>query len=325
MGLALSVVMPARNAAATLLRALRSILDQSFRELEVIVVDDGSTDGTGALARSLADPRVRVVSRPGEGLVAALNVGIAHAKADMVARMDADDIAYPERFARQLELLRSHDVVGCGVRIVGAGQGYALYAAWLNSLTTHEAIMRERFVESPLAHPTVLMRRAVLDAVGGYRDMGWAEDYDLWLRLAAAGARFAKTSEVLLDWVDTPERTSRVDERYSPSAFHACKAHHLRRGPVPERCVIWGAGPQGTRLARALRGEGVTIERFIDIDPRKIGRVRGGSPIAEADSLDPKHDPIVLSAVASRGARTLVRADLSRRGFVEGQSFWCSA
>lgn len=317
--------MPAYNAAGTIGAALQSILGQTLRELEVVVVDDGSTDGTAGVVEAVRDPRVRLVRLPHEGLVPALNAGVASARADWIARMDADDLAHPERLAKQLELTATCDVIGCGVRIIGAGEGYALYADWLNGLTDHDAIMRERFIESPLAHPTVLMRRALFEKAGGYRDMGWAEDYDLWLRFAALGARFGKTHEVLLDWVDTPKRTSRVDARYTEAAFIACKAHHLKRGPVPERCIIWSAGPVGARLGRALRREGVVIESFIDIDPRKIGNTRGGSPIRDATSLDPERSPVVLSAVASRGARALVRADLQRRGFVEARNFWCSA
>lgn len=320
-----SVVMPARNAAGTIADALRSVLNQDWTDLEVIVVDDGSTDGTADVVRSFADSRARLLQRSAEGLVPALNAGVSVARADWIARMDADDVAHPQRLTKQMELTGACDVIGCGVRIIGAGEGYARYAEWLNALVGHDAIMRERFIESPLAHPTVLVRKRVLTQAGGYRDMGWAEDYDLWLRLAALGARFGKSPDILLDWFDTPKRTSRVDGRYSEEAFLRCKAHHLKRGPVPERCIIWGAGPVGARLARALRGEGVVVERFIDIDPRKIGNVRGGSPITGVETLDPERDPVVLSAVASRGARDLVRAELVRRGFTEGQNFWCTA
>ncbi|HSI04080.1 MAG: glycosyltransferase [Myxococcota bacterium] len=323
-----SVLIPARNAEATVEAAVASMTSQTLRELEVVVVDDGSSDRTAAIVARLAaaDGRIRLIRCEALGLTPALNRALQEARAPWLARMDADDIAYPERLQRQMCLTTEADIIGCGVRIVGAGEGYARYASWLNGLVTHEAMMRERFVESPLAHPSVLMRRATVRELGGYRDMGWAEDYDLWLRAARAGARFAKAPQVLLDWIDRGDRTSRVDDRYGEEAFYACKAHHLLQGPLAEkRCTIWGAGPGGTRLGRALRRQGVTITRYIDIDQKKIGQMRGGSPVIAVADIDRSIDVPILAAVAVRGARELVRAELVSRGFVEATDFWCVA
>jgi glycosyltransferase involved in cell wall biosynthesis len=316
-----SVVIPVRNGERTVAAAVRSMCEQTHRSLEIVVVDDGSTDDTAAVVLALRDARVRVVASEGRGLVAALNTGVAQASGAWIARMDADDVSHPSRIEEQLRV--DADVIGCGVRIVNGGEGYARYATWLNSLVSHEAIMRERFVESPLAHPTVMMRTSLLRALGGYRDLAWPEDYDLWLRFAASGARFGKASAVLLDWTDHPERTSRRDPRYSPAAFLACKAHFLRP-IVGERCTVWGAGPVGSRLGRALRENAIAVSRFVDIDLRKIGNVRGGSRIVSPDALTLADAP-VLSAVAARGARDLVRQALVAKGFVEGLTFWCAA
>jgi glycosyltransferase involved in cell wall biosynthesis len=324
----LSVLIPARNASATIDAAVASMQAQTIRDLEIVVVDDGSTDDTAVRVAAAAgrDARVRLIKTPAMGLVPALNLAITAARAPWLARMDADDVAHPERLEHQMQLSDSADIIGCGVRIVGGGDGYARYGAWLNGLCDHDSILRERFIESPMAHPTVLMRRTTAEGLSGYRDMGWPEDYDLWLRAAAAGARFAKVQRMLLDWTDRADRTSRQDVRYHEEAFYACKAHHLARGPLSGgRCTIWGAGPVGTRLARALRKEGVTVSRFIDIDAKKIGSVRGGSPIVGMDELDGDADAPLLAAVAARGARDLVRTELSARGFVEGRDFWCVA
>ncbi len=323
-----SVLMPARNAEATIEAAVASISAQTLTDLELVVVDDGSSDRTARIVARIAttDRRIRLINGASLGLVPALNRALDAARAPWLARMDADDIAHPERLERQMRLTDNADIIGCGVRIVGAGEGYARYATWLNSLVTHEAMMRERFIESPLAHPSVLMRRATVLALGGYRDMGWAEDYDLWLRAANEGARFAKEPQVLLDWIDRSDRTSRVDDRYGEEAFQACKAHHLVLGPLAaKRCSIWGAGPTGARLGRALRKLGVVVTRYIDVDPKKIGSTRGGSPVIAATDIDRERDVPLLAAVGARGARELVRAELVSRGYVEATDFWCVA
>src|SRR3990172_3586333 len=109
---------------------------------------------------------------------------------------------------------------------------FRLYLDWLNSLVSDADIRREIFVESPLAHPSVVFLRRWVEQVGGYQDHGWPEDYDLWLRLYLAGANFAKVPEVLLYWRESPERLTRRDGRYALENFLRAKAHYLKRGPL---------------------------------------------------------------------------------------------
>jgi hypothetical protein len=110
-------------------------------------------------------------------------------------------------------------------------EGQRIYLEWLNSLLEDGDIHREMFVESPLPHPSVIIRKAWLDQVGGYQDRGWPEDYDLWMRLYLAGAQFAKLPEVLLDWRDDPQRLTRTDSRYSLENFLRLKAYYLQLDP----------------------------------------------------------------------------------------------
>jgi hypothetical protein len=209
------------------------------------------------------------------------------------------------------------------VRVVaegGVGEGYRVYERWLNGLVTHDDIMRERFVESPLAHPSVMFRRPAILALGGYRDRGWPEDYDLWLRAAERGLRFAKVDRVLLAWRDAGKRLSRTDPRYARDAFLRCKAHHLARGPLAGRgeVVIWGAGPTGRRLSRLLADESVTTTGFVDISPRLVGRTRRGAPVKAPADLGAPAGRLLVVAVAARGARELIRHELRERGWNEG-------
>ena len=334
-----SVLMPCYNAAGTLEAALDSLANQTFTNFEVLAVDDGSHDATPAIlaAWSQRDPRFRLLQQPHAGIIAALQRGLAACRTPYVARMDTDDLARPERLARQVAYLHAHPhaaVVGCLVQGFPPDEvrtGFRLYLDWLNNLTTNAAIRREIFVESPLVHPSVLFRRADVQAVGGYQDHGWAEDYDLWLRLYIAGAQFGKVPEVLLDWREHPQRLTRTDKRYSLENFLRAKAHYLARGPLQDRdaVIVWGAGMMGRRLSKHLLRHNVPLVAFVDVDPKKIGSLRRNRPImAPADLPDwwaRYEHPVVLAAVGARGARRLIRQQLNAFGLQEGRDWWSVA
>jgi hypothetical protein len=182
-----SVVMPVRNGGSYLEPAVASILGQTFTDFEFVIIDDGSTDSTAEVLRRFqaADTRVRVHHREQAGVVASLNRGCDLARAAYIARMDADDIAFPERLARQVEFLDRHPrvaVVGSAVvRIDASGREIKRNTC----PTSHPDIVAALREYVCFTHPSVLVRAAALRAVGGYRRAYRdAEDYDLWLRLA---------------------------------------------------------------------------------------------------------------------------------------------
>jgi hypothetical protein len=288
------------------------------------------------------DSRIRVLSTEPRGIVAALERARAEARGEFLARMDADDVALPDRLARQLALMeRAPEVVLCGTGVEyfpreGLRDGTLRYESWINGPSDPEGIERELFVEWPLAHPTFLLRAEAAARVGGYRDVGWPEDYDLVLRLWRDGGRLARVPEVLLRWRDAPTRLSRTDPSYSLDAFRACKVHHLRRGPLgaeqgkPGRPVmICGAGPVGKAMARALQGAGTEVRAFFDLDPRKIGQTIHGAPVLGPEDIPAPSSggdgPVVLGAVGQPGARAEIRALFGGVGWREGEDLWMVA
>ncbi|AKF06672.1 glycosyltransferase [Sandaracinus amylolyticus] len=330
----ISVLLPYRDVAETIDEALSSVLVDREVPIEVIAIDDASRDASAAKVAAFRDPRVVMVRGEGAGIVRALQLGMAHARAPFLARMDGDDVSLPGRFAAQLDAL-SRDarlaVIGGRVEAFPAHvvqDGMRRYIAWMNALLTPVEHARDLFVEAPLCHPSVMIRRDALEQVGGYRDTEWAEDYDLWMRLDAAGWSLAKIERDVLRWREREGRLTFTDPRYSLERHRALKARflapklaHIARGRA---LTCWGAGPTGRRFARALEQEGVRFSRFVDIDPRKIGRIARGAPIVGPDVIDRARELIVV-AVGAEGARALIRAELTSRGWIEGDEFVCAA
>ena len=325
----ISVVMPFHNARETIAEAVDSIKAQTVRDWELVAVDDGSTDGSAELVREFArrDERIRLVQRRHEGIVAALRAGCDRARGELIARMDADDRSMPERFGAQRELLRLRPEVGlCGthVRMFGerVGSGRREYEAWLNNLTGTEKIERDIYIECPIAHPAFLMRREVYEEVGGYRERGWPEDYDLVLRVRESGWKLANVGRVLLEWRESGERLSMRSDRYSAEAFRALKREFLWReflaGDPP--FLQWGAGQVGKRWLREWP-EGRRPEAVIDVSEKKIGSRIHGVPVIAPEAIPVAGKYRIVAAVGAPGARELIRDFLRRKNYRESRDF----
>lgn len=325
-----SVLLPCRDVGPWLPECIDSLERQSLPSFEILAVDDGSTDDTADILRlwSDRDSRVRLLETTGSGLVHALNLAAAAARAPLLARMDGDDVAEPLRLERQRDFMADQrDLAACGTGVelfprTAVGDGYERYESWLNGLADPRDLDLDLFVECPLAHPSLMIRRSVLSALGGYRDVGWPEDYDLVLRLFAAGMRAANLGERLLRWRVRPDRHSLTSDRYSAGEFRRCKVHFLGQTflPAGRDLVVWGAGKVGKPLARELIGQGMPVTAFVDLDRRKVGQQIHGAPVLDPggfETLLRETDPYVLAAVGSPGASDEIRDALDAMGLRE--------
>ena len=226
-----TVAMAVHNGARYLPAALDSVLGQSFRDFELVVVNDGSTDQTDEiLARyQRRDPRLRMIQQDNRGLASSLNTSVNEARGRYVARLDADDIALPLRLERQVAFLeRNRDVGLLGGAVIFITSAGGQFASWQYPLDDSE-IRRKLARGSAFVHPTVMMRADHLRGVGGYRpSMLGAEDYDLWLRLAER-CLMANLAEPVLRYRIHPGQASTADlEQQTRSVLAAQAAARIR-------------------------------------------------------------------------------------------------
>ena len=233
----LSVAMTVYNAMPYLAAAVESILGQTLRDFEFVILDDGSTDGSEAYLESLADPRVRVHRARHLGLTSAKNRLIDLVHTQYCAMMDADDIALPNRLAEQLAFMRQHDEVvlaGCQIKFI-AGDDLVRAAAFP---TTHEKILSALLRARPvICHPSCIVRTAALRAVRGYR-LRYAEEFDLFLRLTGYG-ELANLDELLFNYrihLRSTFTTHYLENKRS--AAYAIAAYHARQSGAPEPALV---------------------------------------------------------------------------------------
>ncbi len=327
---AVSVLLPVRDGGGFIGEALSSLTEQTLDEFEVIVVDDGSRDDTAEVvaARAAADARIRLVRQERTGIVSALEAARGLARAPFLARMDADDVALPRRLECQVARLERGDVEACGGQVEffpcrSVRDGMRAYEAWLNTLTSPQRAARDAYIECPIAHPTMMVRRGALAAVGGWRTRPWPEDYDLVLRLHRGGLRFCSVPVHVLRWREHEQRLSRTSGRYTQAAFVRCKVHHLRAQLIRREgtVVIYGCGPVGKSFARELQRQGVGIEAFLEVDPRKIGKRVYGVPVYAMEQSHEFPDSLAIGAVAGVRAREEIRSAAREIGRRDGVDF----
>ncbi|GAB4429272.1 MAG: glycosyltransferase family A protein [Turneriella sp.] len=326
----ISVLLPCHREGKLLARALRSVQEQTLHQWQLVLVCNNCDDETAAIAEASAraDRRICLVTEPEPGIAPALNTGLRFCRGDYVARLDADDTMPADRLALQSAFLDQHSDVGLvsgQVRFVtDSGVGYDQYVQQINGWRDHETMYRYRFVESPVAHPSVMFRRELIDRLGGYSTENVPEDYELWLRWLTAGVRFAKVPETVLDWFDSTSRLSRTHNNYARAAFDSVRLRYLAQ-VLPQLSAgrpLWVCGGRyARRKARRLKQMGIAISGVVDIIARRLDTLKAMT----YNELPAPGELFLVSFVSNRGAYRIIEDVLTSKGYAAERDFVLAA
>ncbi|MFN5318640.1 MAG: glycosyltransferase family 2 protein [Bacteroidia bacterium] len=323
-----SVVLPFINADKMLPQAVNSVLEQS-ESCELILVDNNTHPSDLALLLAQKYAQINLVQEPQTGIVNALNAGIAASSCPYIARMDADDVMLPHRLKLQADFLDEHPDIKLVSGLVEYGgdsqmqKGYFEYVEQINSIRTPEHMYWYRFIESPVAHPSVMFRKNMTSRVPPYLEGSFPEDYELWLHvLNEHPYSFAKLDVPILRWNDAPQRLSRQHPAYSDDAFSRIRLAYLanwllQKCRITKPILIIGGGKKAKLKIRQLQELGLTIDAFSDLMPRKID----GITFIPWYEVVPKRGFYLISLVSNRHAWKLIESELLNRGFVRETDF----
>ena len=327
----ISVILPFRNASSTIQRAIDSILSQTYKNFELILINDGSDDNPIDILSEYNDPRIKTIDLPTSGIVFSLNQGINISRGKYIARMDADDYAYPDRLELQYKFLKENRKIGVvSGTVTYSGEryknlGYALYVDWINSLKTPDQIYFNRFVESPVCHPSVMIRKKLFDEYGLYKVGSFPEDYELWLRFMDQGVQFSKVDEVILDWYDDENRLSRNHTNYDPAAFFDIKTKYFFKWYRktfefnPRPILIWGTGKSVIEKSKHLEDYNLEIVGYVDVIRKKDHSING-KPVFFYEDIP--EGVFLLSYVSDRKGRQMIHEFLLKNNYEEGKDFY---
>ena len=314
-----SVILPVHDNRLTLPRAVESILNQTFKDFELLVVCNGSPTPVQKYIQSLKDPRIRYLSLPFAGLSRALNFGIRESRYEYIARMDADDLCTPDRLQKQVDLLEANRGIGVVSSLIsneGDTEGFMRFIAWQNSLQTHQEMYSARYRDAVVCHPSVMFRRSLFFKHGGYsEDPAIPEDFELWLRWFERDVRFAKIPERLFTWHDSSDRLSRSHPAYSDQAFLRVKIHylkkHLSKESIRERpLLVLGNSRMVNQKISLMNKSGIRIHKKVDVKIRP-----GNDNVITYNQIRSVQNPFLISLVRDYRGRNRIMNFLKSEDF----------
>ena len=325
-----SVVLPFYNAESTLSRAIESIAEQSFKSFECILINNNSTDESVVIAQKWVDKDKRfiLIHEKRQGVMFASNAGSKQARGKYIARMDADDWAYPNRLELQAGFLERHPDYGAVAGIVkhishsDNTKGFARYVEWVNSVQSYNDILNSQFIESPIANPSAMWRKETAEEYGMYKHGDFPEDYEMWLRWLSEGVKIGKLSENVLNWHDSDTRVTRTQAIYSDSAFYRIKTKYLaiwlkKHNPFHPNISVWGASRISRRRASLIKQYGIEIECYIDTKKNR----QLDHKVVYYNDIGPPGELFILVYLKQMNIKKEIREFLNSRGYQEGLNY----
>ncbi len=330
----ISILMPVYNTAPFLSECIESILAQSYKDWELIAIDDFSTDDSRSILESFRkiDSRIQWYANDEKGIVPALEKGFYMSRGEIVHRMDSDDIMLVKKLENLYSLLREK---GPGSVATGkvkyfsteweVRRGFLDYASWINHQIDQDAIFEEVFMECPIASPAWMMYRKDLLSIGGITSGRYPEDYDLVFRMYEHGLKAHGCDSIVHLWRDWSHRASRTKEEYADQLFFDLKVYYfLKYKYRPDhRLIVWGAGRKGKKLYRTLHNMVPHVE-WVTQNENKIGHNIYGTILKDPEAAL-SSDAQVIVAVSNPGGKSVIRDRLTHAGKVNNVDlfFFC--
>lgn len=325
-----SVIIPFYNAQNTLNRAIESIANQTLAEFECILVNNNSTDNSVDIALSWTqkDPRFILVHEKQQGVMFASNKGSQYAQGRYIARMDADDISMPDRLEKQCGFLNNNTEFGAVSGLVeyiphhNNTQGFQRYVNWVNSVQTHQEILNNMFVESPIVNPTAMWRQEIAQKHGMYKHGDFPEDYELWLRWLNAGVLIKKLDIPVLKWFDSDARLTRTHPIYSDDAFYNIKTQYLvkwlqKNNPHHPDVAVWGASRISRGRNKLLQDYGIEISYYIDIKKSR----RLDKEVVYYEDIPTPGEVFILVYIKNQEAKQKIQQFFKSGNYIESKHY----
>lgn len=329
-----SILVPFKNTERFLAACIQSVIEQTFQNWEMILIDDGSTDGSYNTVNAFAeqDARIQLFKNLGSGIIDALQLALSKSKGEFITRMDSDDIMMPNKIEVLANNLLTHGKKHVAVGLVkyfaegGVKPGYKSYENWLNKLTRTGSNYNEIYKECVIPSPCWMVYRTDLLACDAFNPHIYPEDYDLTFRFYKSGYKCIPCNEILHQWRDYSTRTSRTHIHYAQNHFTSLKINHfLDIDFNPNKTlVVWGAGTKGKIIAQTLVERNIDFEWICD-NPKKIGKDIYGKTMQPFETLSKIKNPQSIITVANKVAQKEIRAYLKNLDLkpVEDYVFFC--
>ncbi|WP_304235377.1 glycosyltransferase family 2 protein [Jiulongibacter sediminis] len=328
-GPAVDIILPFYQNGLTLERAILSLLNQSYQNFRLILVANNSDPVSLEIAEKYLkqDSRIELLHEPWQGVAFAFNTGIQAGNNPLIARMDGDDFAEPTKLEKQVKYLLENPTIAALATqttfssTIKASEGFRHFVEWQNAIISPEEHFLTRFYESPVANPTILFRRNLIDKYGLVDTSDTPEDYELYLRWMDQGEHIAKIPEPLLTWNDHPNRLTRTHKHYREAAFQKVRykylAKYLNEAARNREIVICGASKNILLKAKGLKAEGIRVAAHTDVIHRKP---EGVNFIPLSKALENK-DFYFVSLIAKRDVYQEIKRLFLSKDLTEGEDF----
>ena len=312
----ISILIPFKNTEGFIADCLDSVLNQTYENWEMVIVDDGSTDNSYNIVSAYAeeDQRIRLLKNSGNGIIEALRLAFEKSSGNYITRMDSDDVMPENKLDVLLNNLLNHGKNHVATGLVayfsehGISDGYKKYEDWLNLLTKTGSNYSEIYKECVIASPCWMLHREDLLAIDAFQPNRYPEDYDLTFRFYKAGYKIIPSNEILHFWRDYQTRTSRTHSNYDENTFLDIKLHYFLEldFDASRPLVVWGAGLKGKTIAKNLVEKGIPFEWICD-NPKKIGKAIYEQKLKPFTDLEKINHPQSIVTVANPQAQIEIK------------------